>query len=110
MGRSCCTTAKRELPCAPLWRRADRRSTIKITLENSSSTPVDFVKLSFDDSASRTAAAILSEGESTGERAYELEWDAIHRPVFTWNGETDVAIMPGGRTTLSITCLGKAGW
>lgn len=91
-------------------KQAHARSTIKITLENSSSTPVDFVKLSFDDSASRAAAAMLAEGESTGERAYELEWDAIHRPVFTWNGETDVAIPPGSRTTLSITCLGKVGW
>lgn len=94
-----------------IWEQeSDGSSTIKITLENSSSTPVDFVKLSFEDSASRAAAAVLSEGELSGERAYELEWDMINRPVFTWSGETDVSIPPGQRATLSITCLGKVGW
>jgi hypothetical protein len=85
-------------------------STIKITLENSSSTTVDFLKLSFDDSASRAAQAMLSEGELSSEQAYEIEWDIVNRPVFSWNAEGDMSIPPGGRTTITVTCLGKAGW
>ena len=85
-------------------------STIKITLENSSSTVVDFLKLSFDDSATRAAQALLSEGELSSEQAYEIEWDIVNRPVFYWNVEGDMSIPPGGRTTVTVTCLGKVGW
>lgn len=89
---------------------ADDSSTIRITLENSSSVPVDFVKLSFEDSASRIALAVLNEGEVSREQAYELEYDMIKRPVFVWSPEGEVGIPPGGRTTISVTCLGKVGW
>ena len=73
-----------------------------------SSVAVDFIKLSFEDSASRRAQALLSEGEMTSEQAYELEYDIVHRPVFSWTSE-QVSIAPGGRTTISVDCLGKVG-
>lgn len=112
--------AKRESPCctspwlsdvvAVLQTKLTCSSTIKITLENSSSTTVDFLKLSFDDSATRAAQAILSEGELTSEQAYELEWDIVNRPVFSWKADEDMSILPGGRMTVTVTCLGKVGW
>ncbi|KAK4685431.1 trafficking protein particle complex subunit 9, partial [Tremellales sp. Uapishka_1] len=86
-------------------------STIRITLENSSAVPVDFVKLSFDDSTIREAQAVIQDGDLTPEQAYELEWDLLRRPVFSWEKPSggEVSIQPGGRVTLSITCLGKVG-
>ncbi|WWD18356.1 hypothetical protein CI109_102806 [Kwoniella shandongensis] len=85
-------------------------STIKITLENSSSVPIDFIKLTFDDSTAREAQAIIQEGELTPEQAYELEWDQLNRPVFTWEkGDDEISIAPGGKATISVRCLGKVG-
>lgn len=90
--------------------RLSIRSTIKITLENSSSTQVDFVKLSFEDSASKEIQAILAEGDLSGQQAHDLEYDMIKRPVFSWSAEGETVIPPGGRTTIVVTCLGKVGW
>ncbi|WWC70625.1 uncharacterized protein I206_104576 [Kwoniella pini CBS 10737] len=86
-------------------------STVKITLENSSSTPIDFIKLTFDDSTSREAQAIISEGELTAEQAYEIEYDQLNRPVFIWSRDEkeDVVIPPGGRINLDVQVLGKVG-
>ncbi|WVR06234.1 hypothetical protein IAU60_003264 [Kwoniella sp. DSM 27419] len=93
-------------------------SSIRITLENSSSVPIDFIKLTFEDSTAREAQAIIHEGELTSEQAYELEWDQLKRPVFTWQREQQddaaavdgkVLIAPGGRLTLNVRCLGKVG-
>ncbi|ORX40220.1 transport protein Trs120 or TRAPPC9 TRAPP II complex subunit-domain-containing protein [Kockovaella imperatae] len=84
-------------------------SFIRLTLENTSTIPVDFVKLSFDDSSSRAARALISEGELTPQHAHELEWDILHRPVLTWDDDGESNIPPGGRTTISVKCLGKVG-
>ncbi|WVQ81064.1 hypothetical protein IAT38_003171 [Cryptococcus sp. DSM 104549] len=90
------------------------RSAIRITIENSSSVPINFLKLSFEDSTMREAQAIIAEGDLTPEQAYEIEWDQINQPVFTWENEGKAAgeathIAPGGRATLLVRCLGKAG-
>ena len=85
-------------------------SSIRITLENTSSVPVDFIKLSFDDSSSRGAQAIIADGELSPQDAYELEWDMLNRPVMAWDEGGDTLIPAGGRTTISVRCLGKVGW
>lgn len=85
-------------------------SNIRLVLENSSSTPVDLVKLSFDDSTAREAQTVIAEGELAPEHAYELDWDQINRPALTWENPTETNIPPGGRATLLVKCLGKVGW
>ncbi|WVN88627.1 uncharacterized protein L203_103838 [Cryptococcus depauperatus CBS 7841] len=88
-------------------------SIIHLTLENSSSVPINFIKLSFDDSTAHEAHAIVSEGELTLEQAYELDWDQQKRPVFTWenldNLNDGLLVPSGGRVTLAIRCFGKIG-
>jgi hypothetical protein len=66
----------------------------------------------FEDSTTRTAQQLIAEGEVTPEQAYELEWDVLKRPVFSWEKEAEgnVGVVPGGRTTLVVKCLGKVGW
>lgn len=88
--------------------RADIRSTIRITLENTSSVPVNFVKLTFDDSTARAARTALA-GDLSPAEAYEIEWDLLHRPVFEWQ-TAEVFIAPGAKHVLSVRCFGKVGW
>jgi hypothetical protein len=86
------------------------RTTIRLILENPSTVPVDFIKLSFDDSTAREAQAVINEGELSPEHAYELDWDQINQPALTWQNPNETTIQPGGRVTLLIKCLGKVGW
>lgn len=85
-------------------------SVIRITVENSSAVPVDFVKLSFEDSVTREAQYLLADGEQTPQQAYELDYDISKQPVFTWDNTAPLSIPPGGRATLSVQVLGKVGW
>ncbi|KAI6099877.1 TRAPP II complex [Pisolithus croceorrhizus] len=71
------------------------RSSIRLTLENVSDLPIDFLKLSFEDSTISSAKEALSEGELDIFETHEIEYDLI--------------INPGGKFMLSVTCLGKAG-
>ncbi|BEJ13843.1 hypothetical protein CspHIS471_0310170 [Cutaneotrichosporon sp. HIS471] len=84
-------------------------SVIRITVENSSAVPVDFVKLSFEDSVTREAQYLLSDGEQTPQKAYELDYDISKQPVFTWDNTAPLSMPPGGRATLSVQVLGKVG-
>ncbi|CAK9780718.1 unnamed protein product [Cutaneotrichosporon oleaginosum] len=84
-------------------------SVIRLTVENSSAHPVDFVKLSFEDSVSREAQFLLADGEQTPQQAYELDYSISKQPVFTWDSTSPLLIPPGGRATLSVRVLGKVG-
>jgi hypothetical protein len=82
---------------------------VRLTLENSSSTPVNFVKLSFDDNTVREANAVLAE-EITPRHAYEIQHDQLHRPVMRWDAEQRMEIKPGARASIAVECFGKIGW
>ncbi|TFK42560.1 transport protein particle complex subunit [Crucibulum laeve] len=84
-------------------------STIRITLENVSNLPIDFVRLAFEDSTILPAQQLLSEGTLSVFETYETEYDLIHRPVFTWDKEEARPISPGQSLTLTLTCFGKVG-
>ena len=103
---------RRESSSFDVQREADKinlRSTIRITVENTSSVPVDFIKLSFEDSLSAAAQSVIAEAELSPQHAYELEWDMLNRPVFQWDCETGMRIPAGGRSTIVVSCLGKVG-
>ncbi|KAG6900876.1 hypothetical protein C0993_009994 [Termitomyces sp. T159_Od127] len=87
------------------------QSNIRITLENVSPVPIDFLRLVFDDSTIAPAQQALSEGQLTVFETYETEYSLIQRPVFSWNQEEvkDIHIRPGQKITLSVTCIGKVG-
>lgn len=87
------------------------RSAIRLTLENVSSLPVDFLRLSFEDSTIPPAQQALAEGEMSVFDTYETEYELISRPVFTWDHENEhTDVPPEKKTTVVIQCLGKAGW
>ncbi|KAJ3791523.1 TRAPP II complex [Lentinula aff. detonsa] len=84
-------------------------SSIRITFENISPLPIDFVRLAFDDSTITPAQQALAEGELSVFETYETEYALIHRPVFSWIKNDSVAIAPGRKVTLTINCFGKVG-
>ncbi|GLB34932.1 putative transport protein Trs120 or TRAPPC9, TRAPP II complex subunit [Lyophyllum shimeji] len=84
-------------------------STIRITLENVSSLPVDFLRLIFDDSTIAPAQQALAEGELSVFDTYETEYSLIQRPVFSWNKDEVKLIQPGQKLSLTVTCIGKVG-
>jgi len=85
-------------------------STIRLTLENVSSLPIDLIRLTFDDSTITPAQQALAEGELSVFETYETEYDLIHRPVFIWDNERDTSrVDPGEKTTVSVKCFGKVG-
>lgn len=86
------------------------RSTLRITLENISLLPIDFVHLAFDDSTIEPAQQALAEGAMSSSDVYETEHSLINQPVFTWNKSEGRFIPPGHTLSLSISCFGKSGW
>ncbi|KPV77636.1 uncharacterized protein RHOBADRAFT_33796 [Rhodotorula graminis WP1] len=84
-------------------------STIRIGVENTSSSPIDFVKVTFADSLSAAAQAYLTDNELAPTEAYDLEGESVHRPVFRWDGSPQTAIAPGASHIFEIQCRGKIG-
>ena len=97
------------LTCLPS--DVSRRSSIRLTLENISSLPIDFVHLTFDDSTITPAQQALADGALSVFDTYETEYDLIHRPVFTWDSERNAQeIQPGVKAVITVNCYGKVGW
>ena len=87
------------------------RSTIRLTLENVSTLPIDFLRLSFDDSTMAPAQQALADGGMSVFETYETEYDLIHRPALSWLSKDDFKeIAPGRNVTVTVLCFGKVGW
>ncbi|KAI0093921.1 TRAPP II complex [Irpex rosettiformis] len=84
------------------------KSSIRITLENVSALPVDFLHLTFDDSTVAPAQQALTEGELSVFETYETEYDLIHRPLFVWDKKKSRQLAgPGEKVVLTVGCFGK---
>lgn len=86
------------------------RSSIRITLENVSRLPIDFLRLIFSDSTITLAQQALAEGTLSVFDTYETEHSLIHKPVLSWDQKDANCIPPGQKLTLTVTCIGKVGW
>ncbi|KAG8217536.1 TRAPP II complex [Butyriboletus roseoflavus] len=85
------------------------KSTIRLTLENVSALPIDFLTLSFEDSTMAPAQEALAEGQLGVFEIYETEYDLIHQQVFSWNRDKEVKLInPGQKIVVSVACFGKA--
>ncbi|KAJ3559110.1 hypothetical protein NM688_g536 [Phlebia brevispora] len=86
------------------------RSSIRVTLENISALPIDFIHLTFDDSTIAPAQHALAEGHLSVFETYETEYDLIHRPIFTWDSQRNVQeVQPGEKVVVTVECYGKVG-
>ncbi|TDL27497.1 hypothetical protein BD410DRAFT_762504 [Rickenella mellea] len=86
-------------------------STIRLTLENVSSIPVDFLKLTFHDSTKAHFEEALADGGLSVFDSYEAGYNLIHRPAFWWweGGSKQSHVQPGKEAVISICCRGKSG-
>lgn len=86
------------------------RTTIRLTIENISPHPIDFLRLAFDDSTIAPAQQALAEGNLSVFDTYETEHGLINSPVFSWNAEDAKVIQPNQNLTVAVNCFGKVGW
>lgn len=85
-------------------------STIRITLSNISSTPVDYIKLSFQDSTILPTQEALANPDIMPEEQYELELFLHKSHVFNWEArDATVSIAPDEEFELQLKCFGKMG-
>ncbi|KAI1319619.1 hypothetical protein EDD11_003612 [Mortierella claussenii] len=92
------------------------KTTLRLTLENIGSIPVDFVTLTFSDSTSQLTLGnnygntTTSHGvELSAEDAYEMELFLKKTNVFSWNREVECHIPVGGTREIKVDVLGKRG-
>lgn len=87
------------------------RSTIRLTLENISALPINFLTLSFEDSTVAPAQEALAEGQLSVFEIYETEYDLVHQHAFSWNRDKEIKVInPGQKFVVSVACFGKAKW
>jgi trafficking protein particle complex subunit 9 len=87
------------------------RSTIRITVENVSTIPIEFIKVTCVDSTMAPAQQALAEGEMPVFETYETEYELLRRPVFRWDPEVEPkTVGPGEKAMLTIIGSGKVGW
>ncbi|KAG8710483.1 hypothetical protein FRC09_000112, partial [Ceratobasidium sp. 395] len=86
---------------------------IRLTVENVSSLPIDFLRMVFEDSTLPGLQQALSEGELTVAEAYETEYELVNRPVLKWDlgdaASSSLVLAPKQKMPLWVTCLGKEG-
>ncbi|KAF8759071.1 hypothetical protein RHS01_02413 [Rhizoctonia solani] len=86
---------------------------IRLTVENVSLLPIDFLRMSFEDSILPALQQALAEGELTIAEAYETEYELVNRPVLRWDLDgTDastITLAPRQKMPIWVTCFGKEG-
>ncbi|KIJ44069.1 hypothetical protein M422DRAFT_252562 [Sphaerobolus stellatus SS14] len=86
-------------------------SHIRVTVENVSSIPIKFLKVTCIDSTMAPAQQALTDGELSVFEMYETEYELLHRPMFRWDPDNEPkSVPPGRKAVLTIVCSGKIGW
>lgn len=84
-----------------------------ITLQNTSSCPVDFVLFTFQDSTTRQLQSALRNKDLLPVEIYELELKLATQPALRWRREDsdtkDCSIPPKQKATFTVDVLGKPG-
>lgn len=84
-----------------------------ITLQNTSSCPVDFVLFTFQDSTTRQLQSALKNKDLLPVEIYELELKLTTQPALRWRREganpEDCSIPEGQKATFTVDVLGKPG-
>ncbi|CCO27710.1 Transport protein particle subunit trs120 Short=TRAPP subunit trs120 [Rhizoctonia solani AG-1 IB] len=86
---------------------------IRLTVENVSLLPIDFLRMSFEDSTLPALQQALAEGELTIAEAYETEYELVNKPVLKWDLDgidaSNMTLAPRQKMAVWVTCFGKEG-
>ncbi|CAE6441631.1 unnamed protein product [Rhizoctonia solani] len=86
---------------------------IRLTVENVSLLPIDFLRMSFEDSTLPALQQALTEGVLTVAEAYETEYELVNRPVLKWDLDgvdaSNMTLAPRQKMPIWVTCFGKEG-
>ncbi|KAG5999859.1 hypothetical protein E4U21_006209 [Claviceps maximensis] len=86
------------------------RQIFTVTMQNTSSTPVDFMLFSFKDSTQGPLQAALDKRDATSAELYEYEWILMKKQALRLpRGGQSRHIPPGGEATFEYEILGKPG-
>ncbi|KAL1970315.1 hypothetical protein VTN77DRAFT_5475 [Rasamsonia byssochlamydoides] len=84
-----------------------------ITLQNTSSCPVDFILFTFQDSTTRQLQSALGNKDLLPAEVYELELQLSTKPSLRWRrhgtNPEDLMIPPGQKATFTVEVFGKPG-
>lgn len=87
------------------------RAELRLTVENISTLPIDYLDLSFEDSLKSRMLQLLAEGDLSAFETYEMEYSLVEKSVFSWNSKRERGeIRPGEESVISVKCFGQAGW
>ncbi|KAH8117559.1 Trs120-domain-containing protein [Phellopilus nigrolimitatus] len=85
-------------------------SIIRLTVENISSLPVDYLDLLFDDSTKVYSEQALNDSDLNAFDIYETEYSLVNRPVFSWESDKSrKEIAAGKESAIFVKCFGKVG-
>ncbi|OCK84581.1 hypercellular protein-like protein HypA [Lepidopterella palustris CBS 459.81] len=99
------------LPQSALMVLEGERKKFSITLHNvSQTTAVDFIHISFQDSATAAIQAAMTNKDLLPSELYEFEVQLAHYPTFRWckkNDEDAISIKPGEKVSFDIEVVGR---
>ncbi|KAG6114199.1 hypothetical protein E4U13_003472 [Claviceps humidiphila] len=86
------------------------RQVFTVTMQNTSSTPVDFMLFSFRDSTQGPLQAAMDKRDATSAELYEYEWILMKKQALRLpKADQSRHIAPGGEATFEYEILGKPG-
>ncbi|KAG6324793.1 hypothetical protein E4U44_000125 [Claviceps purpurea] len=86
------------------------RQVFTVTMQNTSSTPVDFMLFSFRDSTQAPLQAAMDKRDATSAELYEYEWILMKKQALRLpKADQSRHIAPGGEATFEYEILGKPG-
>ncbi|KAM0452297.1 hypothetical protein ACHAO4_005507 [Trichoderma viride] len=104
------TVKSTTLPQSSVMILEGERQIFSVTLQNQSTTPVDFMLFSFKDSTQEPLQTALANREATPAEIYEYELILIKKQALRLPKATqDRNIAPGGEATFEFEILGKPG-
>jgi hypothetical protein len=104
------TVKSTTLPQSSVMILEGERQIFSVTLQNQSTTPVDFMLFSFKDSTQEPLQTALANREATPAEIYEYELILIKKQALRLpKANQDRNIAPGGEATFEFEILGKPG-
>ncbi|KAF2397237.1 Trs120-domain-containing protein [Trichodelitschia bisporula] len=103
------TVSKISLPQSALMLLEGEQQTFAVSFQNTSTTPADFIYISFRDSVSTAIQEALTNKTLSPAELYELEYQLTKNPAIRLRDNAPESIAPGATETFTFEVVGKPG-